>query len=424
MSDDLVTTPTLRYSPGGCLACPELRMSRFGASLLSVTLVAFSLACGMGRGEEDDDGDWGGQAIERATVVETQAVSTGSVGDTLSSSAVVESEIMADLFPVTSGIVTEIRVEEGDAVVDGQILAIVDNATVAAGSARARADVERLQGEVARLESLASQGAVSSREVEEARYNLGTARTSAWEAGASVGQTRIKSPINGIIAMRDIRVGELASSGARAFQVVDLDRLRVVASLPERDLPRISVGQSVTLVSAYDPNVKTTGIVGRVAPVVDPTSGTFRVTVDLSQNQSVLRPGQFVSVEIEVDRHDDVVVIPREAVVYEDGSPVAYRMIDKPIEPDTGDEEDDEDADSDTQDTGPKFVAERVAITVGLMDNIWAEITEGIELDDEVVVVGQSNLRDNAPIRTPTMVAEAEARAEARDDAAADKDSE
>jgi hypothetical protein len=127
-----------------------------------------------------------------------------------------------------------------------------------------------------------------------------------------------------------------------------------------------------------------------------------------------------------VDRHDNVLVIPREAVVYEDGSPVAYRMIDKPIEPDTGDEEaeDDEDADSDTEDTGPKFVAERVVITLGLMDNTWAEISEGIALDDEVVVVGQSNLRDSAPIRTPAMVAEAELRAEARAQAAADEDSE
>lgn len=400
-------------------------MTRFGATLLAASVLAISLACGMGGGDDQRGGDWGGQAIERATVVETHTVATGTVGDTLSSSAVVESEAMADLFPVTSGIVKEIRVEEGDAVVDGQVLAVIDNASVAAGSARARADVERLQAEVTRLESLAAQGAVSSREVEEAQYNLRTARTSAWEAGAGVGQTRIKSPINGIVAVRDVRIGELASSGQRAFQVVDLDRLRVIASLPERDLPRVFVGQPVTLVSAYDPNVKTTGVVGRVAPVVDPTSGTFRVTVDLSQDQTVLRPGQFVSVEIEVDRHDNVLVIPREAVVYEDGSPVAYRMIDKPIEPDTGDDDEPaEDADSDTEDTGPKFVAERVVITVGLMDNDWAEITEGLDLDDEVVVVGQSNLRDGAPVRTPAMVAAAKLRAEARADAAADEDTE
>lgn len=396
-------------------------MTRFGASLLAASLVAFSLACSKGGGKERGGGDWGGgdwggQAIERATVVETHTVTIGSVGDTLSSSAVVESEAMADLFPVTSGIVKEIRVEEGDAVVDGQVLAVIDNASVAAGSARARADVERLQGELTRLEGLAAQGAVSSREVEEARHSLRTARTSAWEAGAGVGQTRIKSPIDGIVAMRDVRVGELASSGARAFQVVDLNSLRVVASLPERDLPRVAVGQPVTLVSAYDPNVKTTGVVGRVAPVVDPTSGTFRVTVDLSQDQNVLRPGQFVSVEIEVDRHNDVLVIPREAVVYEDGSPVAYRMVDKPIEPDT----DREDADSDSEDTGPKYIAERVVIEVGLMDNTWAEITEGIERNDEVVVIGQSNLRDAAPVRTPTMVAEAETRADAKADEESD----
>lgn len=378
-------------------------MTRWGATLLAAGFTAMSLACGIG-GDDDSKGDWGKGAVERATVVEVHTVARGSVADTLTSSAVVESEIMADLFPATSGIVKQVLVEEGDPVTDGQVLAIIDNATMAAGSQRARADVERLQADVARLESLASQGAISAREVEEARFTLRTARTSAWEAGAGVGQTRIKSPINGVVALRDVRVGELANSGARAFQVVDLATLRVVASLPERDLPRVATGQPVSLVSAYDPDIATSGIVKRVSPVVDPSSGTFRVTVDLSSEQSVLRPGQFVSVGIEVDRHEGVFVVPREAIVYEDGAPVVYRMIEAPIEADTGDD-DDEDTEADSG--GPRFIAERVVVTVGLTDTVWAEIDEGLELGDSVVVIGQSNLRDGAPIRTPDMAAAA-----------------
>ena len=378
------------------------------ASAIGFTLVG--LACSMGG---DEGGEWEGRGgggrgmVERATVVEVHEVGTGSVGDRLTSSAVVESEAMANLFPATTGIVKEVRVEEGDPVREGQVLAVIDNASMAAGSQRARADVERLQTELTRLESLAAQGAVSSREVDEARYSLTTAQTAAWEAGAGVGQTRIKSPIDGIVAVRDVREGELAGSAARAFQVVDLDRLRVVASLPERDLPRVATGQPVTLVSAYDPDVQTTGSVTRVAPVVDATSGTFRVTVDLDPGQSVLRPGQFVSVEIEVDRHDDVLVVPREAVVYEDGAPVVYRMVERETEPDTGEDEEvaDADADSDTEPTGPKYEAERVSIETGLIDATWAEITTGIDAGDQVVVIGQSNLRDGAPIRTPDMAA-------------------
>lgn len=391
-------------------------MKRFAATFLAASLVVISLACSMGGegggpGGRGGRGGWGGEAVmERATVVEVEDVAPGSVGDRLTSSAVVESEAMADLYPVTSGIVQEILVDEGDPVRRDQVLAVVDNASAEAGSARSRAEVERLSADVARLESLYSQGAVSSREVEEARYSLRTARASARESGALLGQTRIKSPIDGVVAVREIRVGELASSGTRAFQVVDLDRLRVVASLPERDLPRVAIGQPVKLVSAYDPSVFTSGSVSRISPVVDSASGTFRVTVDLSTEQTVLRPGQFVSVEIEVARHEGVLVVPREAVVYEDGVSVVYRMVPAPEkEPDSDSEAAETEADSERPraPSGPRFVAERAVVEVGLMDDELAELTEGVSAGDRVVVVGQSNLRDGAAIRTPDMAAAA-----------------
>ena len=83
---------------------------------------------------------------------------------------------------------------------------------------------------------------------------------------------------------------------------MDLSALRVVASLPERDLSRVRVGQTAKLISAYDDAVWTTGSVSRIAPIVDSMSGTFRVTLSLAPEQQVLRPGQFVSVELEVER--------------------------------------------------------------------------------------------------------------------------
>ena len=63
------------------------------------------------------------------------------------------------------------------------------------------------------------------------------------EATRSRGFTSIDSPIAGTVSVREVRVGELANSGRRAFRVVDLSKLRVVVQLPERDLSRISVGR-------------------------------------------------------------------------------------------------------------------------------------------------------------------------------------
>ncbi|MEL6348894.1 MAG: hypothetical protein AAFV53_37665, partial [Myxococcota bacterium] len=176
-----------------------------------------------------------------------------------------------------------------------------------------------------------------------------------------------------------------------------------------------------------------TGAVARISPVVDPTSGTVRVTVNIDPGQDTLRPGQFVKVRLEVDRHDDVMTIPRRALVYEDGEPIAWIVADAPPEEETPEEETDaeqasdaeegglfagwfggaedeegaseaEKSDASERDQGPDFprrVAERRALEVGFEDPERVEILTGLQLEEMVVVVGNTNLRSGTAVRLP-----------------------
>ena len=408
--------------------------------------LVFLTACsgGDGGGRGGGGGGWGGKggaSAEPVTVVEVDEVVSGSVAQVLVSSAVVESERAADLLPQATGVVRQVLVDEGDVVQKGQLLATFENVTLDAGAERARAEVDKLARDARTSRELFGKGAISQKELSEAEYQLATAESRLKEARGSAGQTAIRSPFFGVVASRDVRVGQLASSGQKAFTVVDPARLRVVVQLPERDLAQVTTGQTAVLVSAYDPNVKANGHVSRIAPVVDPTSGTFRVHIAVDDG-AVLRPGQFVSINLEVDRHEDVVVVQRRAVVYEDGLPVIYRMIEKPEEePKEGDDdgegddkgdkkgegkaddagwfaklfgggesEDDAEGEGDEASEEPPqaYVSERVRLKLGLVDDTLAEVTEGVEIGDQVVVVGQANLRDGAAVKTPAMIAEEE----------------
>lgn len=387
------------------------------------------VACSGGGGPPGAGGG-DGEAPEPVSVVEVRPVTRGSVGDTLTASAVVESEAQATLMPEASGVVTRLLADEGDPVQKGQVLAVLENVSLNTGAAKASSEVRRLEAQVARTRDLYAQGAISARDLEDAEHQLTTARLTLREASAGQGTTRIEAPFDGVVAQRDLRVGELASSATAAFQVVDLDRLRVVASLPERELGRVRPGQPVTLVSAYDSEIASHGHVARVAPIVDAASGTFRVTIQVEPGQTALRPGQFVSVNIEVGRHDDVLVVPKKAVVYEDGVPVVYTVVDAPEpEADEADEADGADdaasggwwpfggggaeiaADDEAEDEapeGPQLVAERHVVELGLVDDLHGEIASGVDEGDEVVTVGQSHLRDGARVR-PTEREAAEA---------------
>ena len=370
----------------------------------------------------DMSGNWGGsKKAARAAVVEVQAVGTGAVVETLDTHAVVEAVQSADLFPSATGQVLRVAVEEGDVIKRGETLAVLESVVAGAGASRADAEVMKLRRELSQSQELYNRGAISEKELEDLRYQLKAASTSATEARHSLGNTRITAPFDGVVALRDIRVGEIAQAGTRAFQVVDLSQLRAIASLPERELSSVRVGQPAQIFSAYDEANNATGIVERISPVVDPATGTFRVTVAITPGETTLRPGQFSSIKLEVNRVDDAVVVPRKAILWEGGDPIVYVLADAPEEPEAEAKADKKPEAE--QSWGGKggwggkksekaektpFVAVRTPLKLGLMSEALVQVVDGLVLEEQVIVIGQSGLRDNASVRLPKTAEELE----------------
>ena len=201
-----------------------------------------------------------------------------------------------------------------------------------------------------------------------------------------------------------MKIGQLANGSA--FRIVDLSSLNVIVDLPERDVGRVRVGQPVLLESAYDTEIRGSGRVVRVSPVIDSTTGTFRATIEVLEGP--LRPGQFVNTRIEVDRHTGVTVVPRDALLWEDGRPVVFVMVPAPP-PEEDDEEEEGEEAEEPADADPGVVAERKALELGLLDDDGAEVLAGLDRGDQVIVIGQSNLKDGARVRATEDGARAEA---------------
>ncbi|MBK9365784.1 MAG: efflux RND transporter periplasmic adaptor subunit [Deltaproteobacteria bacterium] len=393
---------------------------------LLVVFALLSLACSGGAGGPGGPGMEGGEEapkrqVDPRTLVTVAAVGPGEVAATIQSTGVVESEAQADLTPEASGTVISISVEEGDTVKRGQVLAVIQNASLDAAYERAKAELARAERELAQVESLHKSGAVSDTELNTARDALNTAKTTLAEARSSAGHLRLVSPIDGTVALRDLRYGEVAG-GKRAFQVVDLDRLRIVVKLPERDLSRLQVGQLATLTPVYDAEVHVAAELIRLSPTVDATTGTVRATLALPKGERTLRPGQFVSASLETERRQAALVVPREAVVYDDGQAMVYRVtIEEPPKEEApkedekkeGEEEEKKgfsfsfggeggegaEEEKEVELPGPYRVARKVPVELGLSDEDTTEIVSGLNPGDEVVVVGQANLRDGARVR-------------------------
>lgn len=378
-----------------------------------------------GRKERSEQGP-SAPGPERRVLVGAAVVEQADVANHLVTSGTLESEAQADIVPEANGVVTRIYAEEGDDVRKGQVLAVIANPSLDANAERAQLELDRARLAADEARRLHESGAISDTELRDAETAFQTARASFDEAARSRGFTRVESPISGTVSVRDVRLGEVAGA-SRAFQVVDLARLRVVVQLPEKDLPRVREGQPVLMTGAYDDDQTATGRVQRVSPVVDATTGTVRVTIAVDPGQDALRPGQFVKARVEVDRHEGVATIPRRALVWDDGEPVAWRIIEAEApEPETtedeaeaedesGDEEgflaglfggdedggegEDDEPETDPWEGIPRRGVEKARLEIGFVDTERVEVIEGLSLGEQVVTAGNANLRAETLIK-------------------------
>lgn len=236
-----------------------------------------------------------------------------------------------------SGVVTELRVNVGDKVSRGEILATLRDAdwrarvdVLKADLASAVAEKEYAEGELVRAERLSD--ILSRVEIENARKNLKVRqadverrRASLAEAEIQLGYTLIRAPVSGTIASVSTYEGETvaASFAAPTFvTIVDLDRLEVQSYVDETDIGNVKVGQNVTFRVDAFPGQELEGVVQAIYPKAQLVNNVvnYVVIIDIVDRAGLLlRPEMTAHVSFILDRRDNVLNIPRNALLREGG---------------------------------------------------------------------------------------------------------
>jgi membrane fusion protein (multidrug efflux system) len=310
---------------------------------------------------------------EEGVPVKVEPVQTGMISSYLLYSSTVESEESVDVYPQVAGLVKEVRVEEGQFVSAGDTLIRLEDDEARLAVADAEVRFRKLEGDFKRTEEMHGRKIISNQDFEAKRYDLRQAEI-AWErAKLALSHTAVKSPIAGVVADRMVELGDRVAPSVKLCSVVNLNNLIVRVFVPGREVRSLAAGQPVMLTSDFLPGAKLRGQIKRISPVVDPSSGTFKVTVGVLGGDGALKPGMFVNAHIVTATHEDAVIVPKSAVVYDDGLPYVF------VARDT--------------------VAERVRLDVGFADGEKMEVRAGVKRGDQIVVVGQNGLKDKARIR-------------------------
>jgi hypothetical protein len=156
------------------------------------------------------------------------------------------------------------------------------------------------------------------------------------------------------------------------FRITDFDPLLCPIQVPEKELSRLKLGQPAQILVEAWPEERFHARVLRISPVVDATTGTIKVTLEVGA-RGKLRPGMFASVFLEMDTHQRALVIPKSALSFETFGDTVY--------------------------VANQGIAERRDLKLGFEEADFVEVLEGLNETDRVIVVGQDGLSDGTPVQ-------------------------
>ena len=309
---------------------------------------------------------------EPALPVEATAVTTGSIAAFFTGTASLEAEEEALVVAKASGVATEIFVEEGQYVKQGDPLAKLDDDRATLELERANVLLAKQQSAYDRITGLHDKQLISSEEYERVKSEYETQQAARDLAQLELAHTVVRAPISGIVSERLIKQGNMVTTNAATFHITDFDPLLAILHVPERELNLLRRGQRAELRLDALPGQLFTGTIKRISPVVDPGTGTFKVTVEVRDSSRKLKPGMFGRVQIVYDTHADVLVVPKEAVLAEDDQSAVFIVRDS--------------------------MAFRQSVETGYTDERHIEITTGLAEGDLIITTGQSSLRDSTKV--------------------------
>lgn len=327
-----------------------------------------------GPGAAGGSGGPGGRTLPPAPVAVT-AATVGPIASYYRATAGLEAEKQAEVLARVSGLVAVILVEEGDAVREGQPLLRIENDEYRLRVEQAAARTRQVAAAFQRLREMRAEQLASEQEFETARADLASAEAEEGLARLNLSYTTVTAPFSGVITQRLVDPGQNVSTGTPLFMLVSVEPLLARVHVPSREFRQLQVDQTVQLV-LDSTRQQLEGRITLISPVIDPTTGTIKITVELPRYPAGTRPGDFAEVRIVTELREQAILVPRIAVVTERGESVAYVAV--------GDEE---------------VLAERRLVTVGFADDDLLQIVDGIEAGERVVVKGQRSLRDGQPLR-------------------------
>jgi membrane fusion protein (multidrug efflux system) len=286
--------------------------------------------------------------------------------------ASLEPDKEAEILARVSGVVLEISAEEGDRVSKGETLLHIEEQEYRYRLQQADAEAAKQRTRFKRMQKMFEGNLLSADEFDAAKNDLEVAEAAHDLAELELSYTRVAAPFSGHIVHRHVDPGQTVSNGTALFSIADLGRLLARVHVPAKEFRKIRADQPVELTLDSSDRILS-GTIVLVSPIIDPTSGTIKVTVEVPEYPDDTRPGDFAEVRIVTDRHSEALTVPRTAVFTDKGEQIVYVAADS--------------------------TADRRVVEIGFESEQHVEVLSGLAEGERVVIQGQRSLKPGSRIK-------------------------
>jgi membrane fusion protein, multidrug efflux system len=332
-------------------------------ALIVLTMMGLMLGCS---GAEDKSD----QNVDKAISVKGMVVKTSSQDLTKSFTGTLEGEKQTAINAKIAEAVDKIMVNEGSLVKTDDVIIRLDRTGPTSNFVQANSVYQNAKKNYNKMENLYKQGAISEMQYDGTKTEYEVARAN---YNAVLKTVDITTPIDGTVTSIDVSAGDYVYPGQQVATVAALDKLRMKFGVSDVDIGYFNEGDAVRIIVESATRLVGNGKVVTAAESADPTTRTFQIEIELDNSANQFKPGMFGRAEIIVEKFDDIIVVPRSAVVIRNNENYAFIV------------------------HGDKVTAQEVKLGVEFDGSV--QILSGLNQGDTLVTVGQEYLDDGIKVK-------------------------
>lgn len=267
-----------------------------------------------------------------------------------------------------NGMIDQVSVEKGQWVRKNAVLATLQDDLLQAEAREAQAAMNVAELNLNNQKKLFDQKAAAESAYLESQYQFDIARARLNQVQARLSKSVIQAPISGVIDKRLLEEGELAIAGISFVEIVEIDRVKIVAGVPERHLRYVQNGTAAELTFPAYPNVNREGKVTYLGTTLDPDNRTVPIEIEIPNPEGLLKPEMAATIRVVKDFMSDAIVIPQDAVIDTDQGMMVFI------------------ADGKT--------ARAMPVTLGSVSQDQVVVSSGLDVNMPLITVGHRDLVD------------------------------